>query len=208
MEPALEAVLATRVLSLFAVGRCRMLNVAVLNGGTEYISKLEDRLFSPRLPEPESAQEEAPQAASGTKIVVDPRSTTFIDSNRKVKVILINMVGQGAKLVGRDIYREHIVKELENKIRATGLLKTLVEEEAMVIVAIFGGLVLVGGVVAGLKSLVYSSEKSHDHFNVLDWGSPTVCAPVPPGLRSQRLEACRLRARSRHEEPVHRVHVG
>jgi hypothetical protein len=37
----------------------------------------------------------------------------------------------------------------------------------MVIAAIFGGLVLVGGVVAGLKSLVYSTEKPHDHFNVL-----------------------------------------
>jgi hypothetical protein len=48
-----------------------------------------------------------------------------------------------------------------------GLLETQVEEEAMVIVAIFSGLVLVGGVVAGLKSLVYSSEKPHDHFNVL-----------------------------------------
>jgi len=47
------------------------------------------------------------------------------------------------------------------------LLETQFEEEAMVIVAILGGLVLVGGVVAGLKSLVYSTEKPHDHFNVL-----------------------------------------
>ena len=47
------------------------------------------------------------------------------------------------------------------------MLETKVEEGAMVIVAIFGGLVLVGGVVAGLKSLVYSSEKPHDRFNVL-----------------------------------------
>jgi len=37
----------------------------------------------------------------------------------------------------------------------------------MVIIAVFGGLVLVGGVVAGLKSLVYSTEKPHDHLNVL-----------------------------------------
>jgi hypothetical protein len=37
----------------------------------------------------------------------------------------------------------------------------------MVIIALFGGLVLVGGVVAGLKSLVYSFEKPRDHFNVL-----------------------------------------
>ena len=46
-------------------------------------------------------------------------------------------------------------------------LESQVEEEAMVIIAVFGGLVLVGGVVAGLKSLVYSSEKPHGRFNVL-----------------------------------------
>jgi hypothetical protein len=37
----------------------------------------------------------------------------------------------------------------------------------MVIIALFGGLVVMGGILAGLKTLVYSSEKPRDHFNVL-----------------------------------------
>jgi hypothetical protein len=58
-------------------------------------------------------------------------------------------------------------RNLRVRFRRLRLLETQVEEEAMVIIAIFGGIVLVGGVFAGLKSLVYSSEKPRDHFNVL-----------------------------------------
>ena len=67
--------------------------------------------------------------------------------------------------VGRRRIRK--ARNLRARSERLRLLETQFEEEAMVIVAIFGGLVLVGGVVAGLKSLVYSAEKPHDHLNVL-----------------------------------------
>ena len=74
-----------------------MLKVTVLNGGTECIRKVKARLSSPWVPEPALAWEEAQQAASGKKTVVDLSGMAFKDSNRKA--ILTNMIGQGRKKV-------------------------------------------------------------------------------------------------------------
>jgi anti-anti-sigma regulatory factor len=95
-----------------------MLKVTVLNGGAECIRKVEGRLFSPWVPELESAWEEAQQAASGKKVTVDLSGTAFIDSNQKV--ILTNTIAHGAKLVARRIYNRHIVEELKSTARAAG----------------------------------------------------------------------------------------
>ncbi len=79
---------------------------------------MEGRLFSPWASELESAWERAQQAASGKKIVVDLSGMTFIDSNGKA--VLMNMIGQGTKLVARGIYNQPIVEELKSRARAAG----------------------------------------------------------------------------------------
>ena len=117
-EPAVEAALATRLPSLFVVGRCQMLKVTVLSGGTECRTRLERRLFSPWVSKLESAWEMAQQAASGKKIAVDLSGITLIDSNGKA--VLMNMIGQGTKLVARGIYNQPSVEELKSRARAAG----------------------------------------------------------------------------------------
>jgi ABC-type transporter Mla MlaB component len=95
-----------------------MRKVTVFSGGAECRMKVVGRLFSPWASELEPAWEQAQQAASGKKIVVDLGGMTFIDSNGKA--IRMNMIGQGKKLVARGIYNEHIVEELKSRARAAG----------------------------------------------------------------------------------------
>jgi ABC-type transporter Mla MlaB component len=85
---------------------------------TECRRKDEGRLLSPWVAELESAGERAQQAASGKKLVVDLSGMTIIDSNGKA--VLMNMIGQGTKLVARGIYSQHIVAELKSRTRAAG----------------------------------------------------------------------------------------
>ena len=95
-----------------------MRKVTVLSGGTKCRMRLKGRLFSPWASELESAWEPAQQAASGKKIVVNLGGMTFMDSNGKA--VLMNMIGQGTKLVARGIYSQHIVAELKSRTRAAG----------------------------------------------------------------------------------------
>ena len=95
-----------------------MRKVTVLSGGTKCRMRLKGRLFSPWASELESAWEPAQQAASGKKIVVNLGGMTFMDSNGKA--VLMNMIGQGAKLAARGVRNEHIVEELMSRARAAG----------------------------------------------------------------------------------------
>ena len=112
----MEAALAIRLPSVFVVGRCQMMRVKVFNGAAECRITVEGRLFSPWVSELESVWRQAQQAASGNKIVVDPRGMTFIGSNGEA--VLTNVTGQGMKLVARGIYNEHTVQEPESKVPA------------------------------------------------------------------------------------------
>jgi anti-anti-sigma regulatory factor len=95
-----------------------MLKVTVLNGGSESRIKVEGKLFAPWVSELASAWEQALQAGSGKKIVVDLSEMTFIDADGKA--ILLSFIDQGASLVARGICNEHIVEELKSKARAAG----------------------------------------------------------------------------------------
>ena len=100
-----------------------MRKVTVFSGGAECRMKVVGRLFSPWASELEPAWEQAQQAASGKKIVVDLGGMTFIDSNGKA--IRMNMTGQGAKLVARGVHNERIVEELMSRARAAGAARII-----------------------------------------------------------------------------------
>ncbi len=119
----MEAALATRLPSLFVVGRCQMLKVTVFSGGAECRITVAGTLFSPWASELEPAWERAQQTASGKKIAVDLSGITFIDSNGKA--VLTNVIGQGTKLVATGIYNQHIVEELKSRARAAGAARII-----------------------------------------------------------------------------------
>jgi ABC-type transporter Mla MlaB component len=100
-----------------------MRKVTVLSGGTECRMRLEGRLFAPWVSKLESARERAQRAASGKTIMVDLSGMTFIDSNGKA--VLMNMIGQGTKLVGKDVHNEYIVEELKSRARAAGAARII-----------------------------------------------------------------------------------
>ncbi len=69
------------------------------------------------------AGQRAQQAASGQKIAVDLSGITLIDSNGKA--VLMNMNGQGTKLVARRVHNEHIVEKLKSRARAPGAARII-----------------------------------------------------------------------------------